>query len=163
MAIGVGVSSKLVLALAIVCAAALLAGILFEYGPVNAGHAGVFNPSFFGYGKVNISNQTYRVLLATNQTQQLDGLMYATEADLQGLNVSGMMFVFQRSADECFWMSNTQIPLRQAWIESNVIVYVYSATPYSTASKCYNGDEVLEVPAGSNVPVNVGEVIRLGD
>lgn len=57
----------------------------------------------------------------------------------------GMLFEFPSESSECFWMENTQIPLKQTWINaSGYPVYTYNGTPLSTQAVCHDGKYVLE-------------------
>ena len=99
----------------------------------------------------------YPVYIANTLQQQQQGYMNQTSlGDCNGLpGCLGMLFVFNRSGDLCFWMENTGIPLEQSWLDQNgIVTYVYNATPYSTTNKCAFGTMVLETQPGR---------IRLGD
>ncbi len=64
----------------------------------------------------------------------------------------GMLFVYTSEQPLCFWMENTEIPLKQVWINAaGSVVAVYNATPYSTNSVCSNGEYVLETLPNSSI------------
>lgn len=50
--------------------------------------------------------------LATTNEQHATGLMFRTEMPQQ----EGMLFVFERPTQQCFWMKNTLIPLAVAFV-----------------------------------------------
>ena len=50
--------------------------------------------------------------LATTSEQHATGLMFRTEMPQQ----EGMLFVFERPTQQCFWMKNTLIPLAVAFV-----------------------------------------------
>lgn len=128
-----------------------------------------FTPSVLNSHPVNASNSSLKVFstaniiirnpktgfyengtvyLAITPQQQQQGLMNQTGmGDCNGIgsNCIGMLFVFQSSSDQCFWMENTPIKLRQLWFNSNrTAVFVYNATPYARYVECYLGSYVLE-------------------
>ena len=101
------------------------------------------------------------VYLAENQLQQETGLMYVNSmGDCNGLgDCYGMLFVFSNYSEQCFWMDNTLMPLKQFWITGNVITFVYNATPYSTNTICHPGNSVLE--ADINSSLRIGDKISI--
>ena len=134
-----------------------------HYGNNRSGYEKPLN-QYFGTALVKISsgNTTYfgSVYIAANLSQQERGYMNSTSIGNCG-NAStykcvGMLFVFENDSVECFWMENTQMPLRQLWINNNyTVVYAYNASPYSTSSICYPGMYVLEtqldIPVGAKI------------
>ncbi len=93
------------------------------------------------------SSRTYGVYLATTLPQWEQGYMNQTSlGDCRGASPClGMLFVFSNFSDQCFWMKNTIMPLRQAWLDPNgIVLYVYNATPQSQNVVCANGEMVLE-------------------
>jgi hypothetical protein len=50
--------------------------------------------------------------VATTSTEHATGLMFRTEMP----QPEGMLFVFEQSAQQCFWMKNTLIPLAVAFV-----------------------------------------------
>ncbi len=107
------------------------------------------------YGENTLQGNAY---IAASPQQQYQGYMNSTSiGNCSGKgNCIGMLFVFQNQSEECFWMKNTIIPLRQLWIDQNGIVeYAYNASPYSTKTVCAQGEYVLEtqldIPIGAYV------------
>ena len=142
----------------IAAALVLAAAAIFTYHPYFA-HARISEPAYLGSlprGTITISSQQYTVLLALDGSAWQQGLMNASESDLLQSGAIGMLFVFPSNSIRCFWMENTPMQLRQAWIANNIMAYVYNATPYSTASVCHYGDYVLEVPASYNITLHAG-------
>lgn len=73
----------------------------------------------------------------------------------------GMLFLIGNQSNICFWMKNTKIPLKQIWVASNeTVVYIYNATPYSSATACSPGAVVLET--NQNFTINVGDKVVIG-
>ena len=71
-----------------------------------------------------------------------------------------MLFAFSNYSNVCFWMENTEIPLKQIWIAANgSVVNESDAVPYSTALICHNGKAVLETSPASSI--RMGDKIRV--
>lgn len=106
----------------------------------------------FGVSKItehynNTTTSTYSVYLALTPQQQQEG--YMNVSTIGNCNNTGsclgMLFVFSNYSDECFWMKNTAIPLRQTWInQSGYPVYSYVGKPLSTEPICSYGQYVIE-------------------
>ncbi len=122
--------------------------------------------SYFRVSNVTVSGsgtaRDYSVYVASNYSQQAQGYMNQTSlGDCTGRpNCLGMLFVFGYQGDECFWMKNTEIALKQLWISDNgVVTYSANAIPYSTTSICASGSMVLETSPVANI--SVGDKIIL--
>lgn len=105
----------------------------------------------------NGTNSTYYAYLATTLSQEQQGYMNQTAiGDCKGMSPCiGMLFLFNKTQNLCFWMDNTEIALNQVWIAANgTVVSVYTGTPYSTATICYSGEAVLETLPSTNIPPN---------
>ena len=116
--------------------------------------------SYFGISRMlvisNNSTENYTVYVASNISQQERGYMNQTSlGDCGGgANCLGMLFLFDHQGEECFWMKNTEIPLKQMWIASNgMITYSANAVPYSTSVICANGSMVLETSPSAGVSI----------
>jgi len=87
------------------------------------------------------------VQVARTQDQHATGLMYRTEMPQQ----EGMLFEFDTSSRQCFWMKNTLIPLTAAFIaDDGTIVNLEDMQPQTTLSHCSKKPVrfVLEVNQG---------------
>ena len=74
-----------------------------------------------------------RAEVAADSASRARGLMFR---DSLGPN-QGMIFVFEESARQCFWMRNTRIPLSAAFIdESGRIVNIADMQPLDERSHC---------------------------
>jgi uncharacterized membrane protein (UPF0127 family) len=68
------------------------------------------------------------VQVARTQDQHATGLMYRTEMPQQ----EGMLFEFDTSSRQCFWMKNTLIPLSIAFLDENgTILEIHDMQPKS--------------------------------
>ncbi|MGC8647940.1 MAG: DUF192 domain-containing protein [Candidatus Micrarchaeia archaeon] len=116
----------------------------------------------FNTSPINISYEGNtlhgNVYIATSLQQLYRGYMNSTSiGNCSGEgDCIGMLFIFENQSEECFWMKNTIIPLRQLWISQNgIVTYAYNASPYSTKTVCAVGRYVLEtqldIPVGANV------------
>jgi uncharacterized membrane protein (UPF0127 family) len=67
-----------------------------------------------GLPRAALSIGMYRIdaQVATTSEQHATGLMFRTEMPQQ----EGMLFVFERPTQQCFWMKNTLIPLAVAFV-----------------------------------------------
>ncbi|MGE0350210.1 DUF192 domain-containing protein [Hydrogenophaga sp.] len=71
--------------------------------------------------------------VATTPQQRAIGLMFRRE---MGTN-EGMLFVFEQSADQCFWMKNTLLPLTAAFVaDDGTIVNLADMQAGSLDSHC---------------------------
>jgi uncharacterized membrane protein (UPF0127 family) len=109
-------------------------------------------------GIVSIGNQSYKVFIAENLSEQKQGLMNYTNLSKNG--IAGELFI-NIPNHACFWMKNTPEPITQSWIDNGIVVYTYNAIPYNTNSVCANGTSVIELMPGIKIHVNqtMNEVI----
>jgi uncharacterized protein len=71
--------------------------------------------------------------LATNPEQRETGLMFRKEMPAS----EGMLFVFERASEQCFWMKNTLLPLTAAFVaDDGTIVNLADMKPQTTNSHC---------------------------
>jgi len=98
----------------------------------------------------NIYNTT--IYEAITQAEQEQGYM---NVSIVGKNVEcknncGMLFPFNTLQESCFWMKNTEFPIKQIWLNESggeaKVVYIENASPYSTNIVCGYGNAVLELP-----------------
>jgi uncharacterized membrane protein (UPF0127 family) len=121
-------------------------------------------PEWVKGGEVTFLNKDTRehlskieVEVAKNPTQRQQGLMFRTQMDED----KGMIFIFERSEIQSFWMKNTLIPLDIIFIdEKGVINTIYRNTiPYSERSlpSKQMSQFVVEVNAGYCLKHNINE------
>ncbi|MFG6449466.1 DUF192 domain-containing protein [Roseateles sp. BYS180W] len=85
--------------------------------------------------------------VARTPQQRAIGLMHRTELAPN----AGMIFVFEESAVQCFWMRNTLIPLSAAFLdEQGRVINIAEMKPRSDQSHCSTGPAryVLEMNTG---------------
>ncbi|MBK6592836.1 MAG: DUF192 domain-containing protein [Burkholderiales bacterium] len=71
--------------------------------------------------------------LATTQEQHATGLMHRQEMPQH----EGMLFIFENSTRQCFWMKNTLLPLTAAFVaDDGTIVNLVDMKPKSLDSHC---------------------------
>lgn len=88
-----------------------------------------------------------RAEVASTPEQHQIGLMFRKE---MGAN-DGMLFVFERAGQQCFWMKNTLIPLAVAFIaDDGTVVNLDEMAPQTLESHCSTRPVryVLEMNAG---------------
>ncbi len=101
----------------------------------------------FNITQIAISGTKYYVYAAVSLPQQEEGYMNSsTIGNCDGKEKCiGMLFIFGNYSDECFWMENTLIPLRQTWLNNTGYpTYSYNGIPLSQKVVCANGRYVLE-------------------
>lgn len=82
---------------------------------------------------LSINTNQIQVQVASTPEQQSTGLMWRTEM----LANDGMLFVFPRSAIQCFWMRNTYLPLSAAFIaDDGRIINIADMQPLSLDDHC---------------------------
>lgn len=95
-----------------------------------------------GYGILNIKAE-----VALTPREHEIGLMHRTEMPTN----DGMLFVFDRPGQQCFWMKNTLLPLSVAFLaDDGAVVNVAEMKPQSLDSHCSAKPVryVLEMNAG---------------
>ena len=71
--------------------------------------------------------------VASTQEQRMTGLMHRKEMPQH----EGMLFVFERPAQQCFWMKNTLLPLSVAFVEDDgTIANIEEMQPQTLDSHC---------------------------
>ncbi len=105
--------------------------------------------------KIQIDGHNYTVFYATTPYLQQKGLMNFT---FNGTSIAGELFA-NLSSYPCFWMKNTIVPLQQAWLSGNTVVYIYNGIPESTTTICHNGTAVLELRQG--ISIGIGSTVRI--
>lgn len=92
----------------------------------------------------------FSVELAMDDQQRARGLMFREKL----AEDEGMLFVFDRSERQSFWMKNTYIPLDMIFIDEEGVVVgiVENAEPQTTTSRRVDKDSryVLEVAGGTS-------------
>ena len=152
--------SSAVLAIVVIAIALLIYG--FEHNgasaaPTPAESNTLLNSRFNTTGITIVNNGTarnYSAYAAITDAQQQQGYMNVTSlGNCDGKsNCIGMLFEFANQSNECFWMKNTAMPLRQTWLNSSgYAVYTYEATPYSTNAICHEGMYVIETAPNFSV------------
>lgn len=80
-----------------------------------------------------IGIHTVHAAVAANEADRQQGLMHRTSL---GPN-EGMLFVFDESAQHCFWMKNTKLPLSIAFIDDHgTITDITEMKPETMANHC---------------------------
>ncbi len=83
--------------------------------------------------KITAGMNLIDVQLATSPEQRSTGLMFRGSMPTS----EGMLFVFEESAQQCFWMKNTSMPLTAAFVaENGVIVNLVDMKPQTTIPHC---------------------------
>jgi uncharacterized membrane protein (UPF0127 family) len=71
--------------------------------------------------------------IAQTPEQRATGLMYRQQMP----SSEGMLFVFERPSEQCFWMKNTLLPLTAAFVaDDGTIVNLEDMKPQTTNSHC---------------------------
>ena len=83
--------------------------------------------------RLNAGIHNINAELASTPQQREIGLMFRTAMAAN----DGMLFVFERSAKQCFWMKNTLIPLSVAFLaDDGSVVNIDDMKPQTLASHC---------------------------
>jgi uncharacterized membrane protein (UPF0127 family) len=103
------------------------------------------------------SNLTYQLKLeiARTETEREQGLMFRGSLDEN----SGMLFVFNESKPQTFWMLNTYIPLDVIFLDSNFkVVKIYKNTKPNQTTELYPST----VPVQYAIETNAGWSDKVG-
>ena len=111
---------------------------------------------------ISINGHEFRVWLAEETDQHLEGMMYVSEDEIA--DDQGMLFVFPDERLHAFWMKNTITPLDIAYARMNgTIVKTWTMTPLRLQS--YPSIEpamfALEVKAGTFEQLGIREGDRI--
>lgn len=117
-----------------------------------------------GDAEVKIKDQSFKVELASTDSQRERGLSNRTELGTE----SGMLFVFPESAVHSFWMKDTLIPLDIIWINEGKIVEMATLDPQTDETipqytPKNSAKYVLEINAGliSTYDFKVGDDVKI--
>ncbi|HYE71214.1 MAG TPA: DUF192 domain-containing protein [Aquabacterium sp.] len=137
---------------------AVLTGLLAELAaaPVGAQQPQQLQMLTLSAGMHNVQAQ-----LAATPDQRQVGLMYRREMPAN----EGMLFVFEDSSRQCFWMRNTLLPLTIAFIDDDgTIVNLADMKPLSEDSHCSSKPVryALEMNAGWFAKRGIGPGFKLG-
>lgn len=125
--------------------------------------------SYFGLG--NDKPEADYLLQTPNQTFLLEGAETQSERE-KGLSgrsnlqpYRGMLFVFEKEEQQCFWMKNTLIPLDIIWFDAGkkVTHIERSVLPGSYPTNyCATGKYVVELNAGQvdQAQIKVGRTLQ---
>ena len=83
--------------------------------------------------KLSVGMHLIDTQVAASPDQRSTGLMFRINMPQS----EGMLFIFEQSAIQCFWMKNTILPLTAAFLaEDGTIVNLADMKPQSTDSHC---------------------------
>lgn len=100
---------------------------------VNLGHAQ--NAPQLDLPRTKITAGMYLIdaQVASMPAQRSTGLMFRTQMPQS----EGMLFVFDRPGEQCFWMKNTLLPLTAAFVaDDGTIINLADMKPQTTESHC---------------------------
>ena len=96
------------------------------------------------------ASHKFKVSLAVNNKQWMQGLMYKKDSDLA--EHQGMLFIFPNEEPRTFWMRNTYLSLDIIFIDADktVVSLIEEATPLSEAPlpSGYPAKYVVEIRGG---------------
>jgi uncharacterized protein len=108
-----------------------LVGFLFLFSIA----AGSWSQAQLELPRVKLSAGLYLIdaQIAASPVQREIGLMHRTEMPMQ----EGMLFVFEQTSVQCFWMKDTLIPLTAAFVaDDGTIVNLVNMKPQTTDAHC---------------------------
>jgi len=112
--------------------------------------------------QMTINEQRFELWVVDTFAEQNKGLMFVTAEQMAPMpngTERGMLFVFDYSTRQSFWMKNTIIPLDIAYITTDgTVVATYTMTPLDERSNQYPPG----APYRYAIEVNAGVWSRLG-
>ena len=120
--------------------------------------------------EIFIGNNTYNttIYVAATPKEQEQGYMNVSISNYSCKYKCGMLFPFTNMSYVCFWMKNTEFPIKQIWLKQinktkNYTIYsivkIANALPYNTTPICAYGSAVLEIPSQYNINgLNVSKI-----
>lgn len=83
--------------------------------------------------KISAGMHLIETQLALTGEQRATGLMFRKEMPQS----EGMLFIFEQTSQQCFWMKNTLLPLTAAFVaDDGTIVNLADMKPQTTESHC---------------------------
>jgi len=117
--------------------------------------------------RMAIKGQEFELWVAHSLAEQNKGLMHVKQQQLEPLadgTMRGMLFVFDFSTRQSFWMKNTVIPLDIAYISRDgTIVGVFTMAPLDEAHDKYSPDELYRYAIEANAGVFAKLGLKPGD
>ncbi|MGH7238411.1 MAG: DUF192 domain-containing protein [Candidatus Saccharimonadales bacterium] len=109
-----------------------------------------------GNPSLKINGRSYKLIVAKTSAEQTKGL--GERASLPANQ--GMLFVFNSSAERCFWMKGMQFPLDIIWLSaSKQVVFAQANLSPSTYPKSFCPQDparyVIELNAGQAKQANI--------
>ncbi len=122
-----------------------------------------FISPFASYTSATIDGTPAVVYVADNVVKWSIGYMNVSTYDPRGVGAVGMIFLFPTNSTYCFWMKNTQIPLKIVWVAGTSPTALSYGRPLDATPVCGFGDKVLELRPDFPTPmrVEIGEQRRL--
>lgn len=112
------------------------------------------------FNTLEIGGQSFTLEVANTQASRELGLGERASLPYN----RGMLFVFARSASECFWMKDMHFPLDMVWANaSKQIIYIKSNVSPNTypASFCPSKPALYVIELNAGVAANTG--MRVGE
>ena len=124
-----------------------------------------------GTVRMKIGEQWFELWIADTWEEQEKGMMFITEEQMAPLpdgTERGMLFVFDHSVQDSFWMKNTVIPLDVAYIATDgTVITTYTMAPLDGRHGRYPPDSpyryAVEVVAHrlSELGIGKGDVLEI--
>ena len=100
---------------------------------LNLSAAAQNEPQSLAVVKLNAGIHNIQAQVATTPEQRTIGLMFRRSMESN----AGMLFAFEESSTQCFWMKNTFLPLSAAFIgDEGIVVNIEDMKPQSLDTHC---------------------------
>jgi uncharacterized membrane protein (UPF0127 family) len=122
--------------------------VLFQFSGMGKQNS----PAFKTKANVTINNQKFKVAVATTPQEQEQGLSGVPKLN----DDQGMIFLFDKSAEQAFWMKGMKFPLDLIYIQNDKIVTIVKNAPTPEPGVVSPVTYIPSAPVNKVLEINAG-------